>query len=544
MSKHHSIMAACVLSTVVAGACSSEPGESPVAEVSSSLINVDEFLYFRCNSTAWGVDNTTRLKATSNPSVVSLTFQVTQQQFLTDQCFLTWTNQLNGWGTSQGAYAPEFGYMFVPMGQSIVSTSSTTPFYVYFNSPGTYTLTVNWDRKYFYLSTPASCSDGVKNGGETDVDCGGACGPCAVGKACLEDPDCQGNACEHGRCVGPDDLDGDRLANSAETNTNVYVSPTNTGTDPENWDSDGDGLADGDEVLGTTGGLNLPGMGVTPLRKNILIEYDWFEDANDCGAHSHRPTPATASMVSAAFAASPVTNPDGTTGVTIIQDYGQGGLFTGGNEIADSDGVVAGGVGSPDFVGYRAANFVGNRQGYFHYTLLPHRYDTDSNSSGQAEIVGDDLIVSLYCANSDYNVAAATVHELGHNLGLLHGGNVYTNYKPNYNSVMNYAYTFPGVDTNCTPAGDGVIDYARNQRIPLNEQALDEREGICGTPPWDWNYNSVIEPSISQDINGDSFLEVLEDHDDWAALVYDWDPQYSALAATEIVTCDIRPPGY
>ncbi|HKO48866.1 MAG TPA: hypothetical protein VJV79_14135 [Polyangiaceae bacterium] len=39
------------------------------------LINVNEFLYFRCNSTAWGVDDSTRLKGTSNPSVVSLTFR-------------------------------------------------------------------------------------------------------------------------------------------------------------------------------------------------------------------------------------------------------------------------------------------------------------------------------------------------------------------------------------------------------------------------------------------------------------------------------------
>ena len=33
------------------------------------------------------------------------------------------------------------------------------------------------------ISTP-TCTDGVKNGTETDVDCGGACSPCADGKAC------------------------------------------------------------------------------------------------------------------------------------------------------------------------------------------------------------------------------------------------------------------------------------------------------------------------------------------------------------------------
>jgi len=50
-------------------------------------------------------------------------------------------------------------------------------------------------------------------------------------------------------------------------------------------------------------------------------------------------------------------------------------------------------------------NFAVNRNGYFHYTVLPHRYDLTSNSSGQAELPGDDLVVSLYCYGSDQNVA-------------------------------------------------------------------------------------------------------------------------------------------
>jgi len=345
------------------------------------------------------------------------------------------------------------------------------------------------------------------------------------------------------------DSDGDGLPDSVETNTHVFVSRTNTGSDPRNWDSDADGIADGDEVLGTAAGLDLPAMGTNPLRKNILIEYDWFEDGNECAAHSHRPTAAAVNMVSATFAASPVSNPDGSTGVTVIHDYGQGGVFSGGNRIADSDGVIDGGVSGNDFAKYRADNFAANRQGYFHYALLPHRYGTNSGSSGQATIVGDNLIVSLYCEYKDYNVAATIVHELGHNLGLRHGGNVDTNYKPNYNSVMNYMYQFNGVDTDCTPPGNGVIDYSRHQRISLDENALDEREGTCGTTAWDWNGNGSIESVVSLDINGDSALGVLSDYDDWAAIVYDWHGRPGALArrdvtSTEIATCDSRPPGY
>jgi hypothetical protein len=35
-----------------------------------------------------------------------------------------------------------------------------------------------------------TCDDGVWNGAETDVDCGGGCAPCALGEACALDADC------------------------------------------------------------------------------------------------------------------------------------------------------------------------------------------------------------------------------------------------------------------------------------------------------------------------------------------------------------------
>src|SRR5262249_44117662 len=143
-------------------------------------------------------------------------------------------------------------------------------------------------------------------------------------------------------------------------------------------------------------------------------------------------------------------------------------------------------------------------------------------SSGQANLPGSDLIVSLYCYNSDYNVASTIVHELGHNLNLRHGGDSDLNFKPNYNSVMNYKYQFDGIDTNCKPPGDRVSDYSRRQRISLNEAALDENKGICGSPAIDWNNNGVIESRVSQDVNDDRSIGVLDDYDDWAAIKLDW----------------------
>ncbi len=50
-----------------------------------------------------------------------------------------------------------------------------------------------------------SCDDGEKNGQETDVDCGGGdCGPCGLGKACVENSDCESTHCENEVCVGGD----------------------------------------------------------------------------------------------------------------------------------------------------------------------------------------------------------------------------------------------------------------------------------------------------------------------------------------------------
>ncbi len=85
----------------------------------------------------------------------------------------------------------------------------------------------------------ASCSDGVQDGDETDVDCGGAtCAGCAVGRACLVDGDCASLACKSQLCVPPHDwfaaardypvgsapafaaiadLDGDKVADLAVT---------------------------------------------------------------------------------------------------------------------------------------------------------------------------------------------------------------------------------------------------------------------------------------------------------------------------------------
>jgi len=328
------------------------------------------------------------------------------------------------------------------------------------------------------------------------------------------------------------DSDNDRLPDCVETGTRIFRGPRNTGTSATNPDTDADGLSDGDEVLGTVAGLDLPSLGAKALRKTILIEYDWFDDALDCGAHSHRPTRQVINGTAASFAAAPVTNPDGSTGIDLIQDYGQGGLFTGGNLVIDENGVLADGLNlDSEFYQHKSQNFSPLRQNYFHYTLIVHRYSYSTNdSSGLAEFNGDDFIISLACYGVTENVRNTIVHELGHNLGLQHGGDESCNYKPNYNSIMNYRYQFSGIDSNCSIAGDGLVGYSIGSRPVLNETELNENAGICGlaaSVPTDWNANTALENNVSVDINGSDpnqnaackgALSPLHDFDDYTNL--------------------------
>lgn len=61
---------------------------------------------------------------------------------------------------------------------------------------------------------PIDCDDGIKNGSETDLDCGGECDPCTEGAACIHHSDCETEVCD-GECLPADCMD--RVTNGAET---------------------------------------------------------------------------------------------------------------------------------------------------------------------------------------------------------------------------------------------------------------------------------------------------------------------------------------
>jgi len=150
--------------------------------------------------------------------------------------------------------------------------------------------------------------------------------------------------------------------------------------------------------------------------------------------------------------------------------------------------------------------------------------------------------------------ASYFMHELGHNLGLRHGGppdptNIdpatLANNKPNYLSVMNYDFT-GGIPYAVTPGSTEIvgyrIDYSDTALPTLYEGSLDETlgvqdaahptditysnaEGFCATPipafgPVDWNGDgNTTDTQVTSDLNCDlNNGESLTGGDDWGWL--------------------------
>jgi hypothetical protein len=104
------------------------------------------------------------------------------------------------------------------------------------------------------------------------------------------------------------DPDGDGLSDEEEAQL---------GTDPSDPDSDDDALLDGWEVRGVNG-INLAAMGASPLHKDVFVEMDFMVRAS--ATNGLGPNAAVLSMIEAVFAAAPVANPDGRTGIKIHLD--------------------------------------------------------------------------------------------------------------------------------------------------------------------------------------------------------------------------------
>jgi hypothetical protein len=158
------------------------------------------------------------------------------------------------------------------------------------------------------------------------------------------------------------------------------------------------------------------------------------------------------------------------------------------------------------------------------------------------------------------------MHELGHTLGLEHGGHDATEFKPNHFSVMNYHFQTTGV---LTAAGDRVFDYAPAVAVPtLNEAELIERDGLKAPPslpfitlrfcpgattrtsarrtplnvPVNWDCDRQIDAGkVRASVNRDADLEVLQAVGEWQ-LVRFQGGQVGAPGATPPEQTASRPP--
>ncbi len=311
------------------------------------------------------------------------------------------------------------------------------------------------------------------------------------------------------------DTDGDGLLDSWEK---------------DGYDSDGDGKVD----------VDLPGMGANYRHKDIFVEVDWM-----VSDHNHKLTDAAKAKVVAAFKKAPVENPDNKPGINIHIDTGNMG---GGNQLAHTDDL------SPvwaSFDAIKAANFVAAREPIFHYVIMGHQYDGGCSSGISRGIPASDFVVTLGCwpnkVGTTMEQAGTFMHELGHNLGLRHGGGDDVNYKPNFLSIMNYFFQMKGLYKNNKW---GLLNYSQFTIKDLDETSLNEKNGLdavggdgalrgYGTRAYgpdgtvkdiaraskliDWDRDgNKKESSVSVDINHDGSKNVLTGmKNDWSSIAYD-----------------------
>jgi Tol biopolymer transport system component len=148
----------------------------------------------------------------------------------------------------------------------------------------------------------------------------------------------------------------------------------------------------------------------------------------------------------------------------------------------------------------------------YHYGLFARTINTGTNTacgpSGQAELRGNDFIVSVGCTttggfkNSAQERQGTLMHELGHNLGLRHGGGDDNNCKPNMISVMNYGRQMPWGSLSATTASgaqtEWSLTYSREDLADLVETNLQEANGLqITTGQWTSGGTSSLAPGSS-----------------------------------------------
>ena len=326
--------------------------------------------------------------------------------------------------------------------------------------------------------------------------------------------------------------------------------------------------------------INLPAMGANPGKADIFVQVDWMTPnipVLNPTQYNQRLSNQAIGIVVGAFRNSPYMSKNGVRGINLHVDEG------GRSTLNYSTGATWGALSRAHELRYRDplgsidahGDYVWNdfdadkrvsftrmgRGPIFHYVIAAHTFDAQGSSgisrNDDTNIAtfragASDFIVSLgdftYGTGTDLQQAATFMHELGHNLGLAHGGDEFRNYKPNYLSLMNYSYQFGFIRD-----GKPLFDYSRS-KLDLNESALVEGDGVegdgmAGAPGYvarwycrenrqparpnaagvlggaiNWNCNRgplgplIDKAPFPQDINGDRQLTALTGYKDWPDL--------------------------
>lgn len=273
-----------------------------------------------------------------------------------------------------------------------------------------------------------------------------------------------------------------------------------------NIDSDADGLPDIWEMPVEQGGgvyvdaddivdIDLHAMGARPDHKDLFVEIDSSPNA--------MMSAAAADLVTKAFAKAPIDNIDSVRGIRlhIIRDEAiNSGLmpatgFAAAAGLSAAFPVEAASVteahfGTPQMRSKPNWDVVRPVwQQIARYCLAFEKIVRSDKVDkmpyvGLGEQGGDQFVYSVKGAETltgsslTEKVAAAFMHELGHTLGLDHGGQDPINYKPNYLSIMNYLL----VTRRPFSKYFYRLDFSRAQALSQSEEMPSEINGFAPDP--------------------------------------------------------------
>lgn len=333
-------------------------------------------------------------------------------------------------------------------------------------------------------------------------------------------------------------------------------------------DSDGDGLPDewetngvdidGDGVID----LHLEQMGADPNVPDVFVEIDWMYQPKIEGSFfgikyekqkeiNLKPSAEALKMVYEQFKAH---------GINLHLDAGsdsidyvtgkQWGELSGANSIEYVD-MLNLGSNYENWNQYAINNFSRARWNVFRYAMFINKFDEQGHSGLAENLPGQFFLIADvdgWISGNNTSLAGTFMHELGHTLGLHHGGDEDVNNKVNYLSIMNYLFQTTGL------VGTNEINYSDYELPAIDEENLDENVGIdpegltagksIGTK-WkynkkmlfwtkvkdgsdtsiakkalDYNQNGKLETGLNIDLNGDEETKYAKSINDWQYLTY------------------------